>query len=50
MGTMTAFWAIQGLYSARRHAPVANITRAWTAAVVVWVIGFATLYLGPYLT
>jgi len=50
MGTMTAFWAIQGLYSARRYAPIANITRAWTAAVVVWVIGFATLYLGPYLT
>lgn len=44
------FWALRGLYTARRHAPVANIARFWAAAVVVWVIGFGTLYLGPYLT
>jgi cytochrome c oxidase subunit I+III len=44
------FWAIRGLYTPRRHAAVANIARFWTAAVVVWIVGFATLYLGPHLT
>jgi cytochrome c oxidase subunit I+III len=29
---------------------VANITRFWAAMVAIWVVGFATLYLGPRLT
>jgi len=50
MVAMTVFWALRGLYTARRHAAVANVARFWTAMVAVWVIGFGTLYLGPYLT
>jgi cytochrome c oxidase subunit I+III len=29
---------------------VANVARFWAAMVAMWVIGFATLYLGPQLT
>jgi cytochrome c oxidase subunit I+III len=47
---LTLYWAIGGHYTARRHANVANITRFWAAMVVIWVVGFATLYLGPQLT
>jgi cytochrome c oxidase subunit I+III len=47
---LTLYWAIGGQYTARRHANVANITRFWAAMVVIWVVGFATLYLGPRLT
>ncbi len=50
MVAMMLFWAIRGLYTARRHAAVANVARFYTATVVVWVVGFGTLYLGPYLT
>ena len=50
MVAMTLFWAARGLYTARRHANVANVARFWTAMVVMWLIGFATLYLGPHLT
>ncbi|MDP8930744.1 MAG: cytochrome c oxidase subunit 3, partial [Actinomycetota bacterium] len=50
MLAMTLFWASRGLYSARRHAPIANVVRFWMAMVVVWVVGFATLYLAPHLT
>jgi cytochrome c oxidase subunit I+III len=50
MLALTLLWAIRGLYTARRHATVANVARFWTAMVVVWVVGFATLYLGPHLT
>jgi cytochrome c oxidase subunit I+III len=50
MLAMTAYWAIRGQYTARRHATVANIARFWTAAVVIWLGGFGTLYLGPVLT
>ena len=46
----TVFWAIRGEYTARRHAAIANVARFWTAMVVVWLVGFATLYLGPWLT
>ncbi len=49
MLAMALFYAVRGQYGARRHATVANITRFWTAAVVVWVVGFGTLYLGPRL-
>jgi cytochrome c oxidase subunit I+III len=47
---MTLFWAVRGLHTARRHAPVANVVRFFLSAVAIWVIGFATRYLGPYLT
>jgi cytochrome c oxidase subunit I+III len=47
---LTLYWAVRGLYSARRHANVANVARFWAAMVVMWVIGFGTLYLGPHLT
>jgi cytochrome c oxidase subunit I+III len=47
---LTLYWAIGGHYTARRHANVANITRFWAAMVVIWVVGVATLYLGPRLT
>jgi cytochrome c oxidase subunit I+III len=47
---LTLYWAIGGQYTARRHANVANITRFWAAMVVIWVVGFATLCLGPRLT
>ncbi|MFN2557711.1 MAG: cbb3-type cytochrome c oxidase subunit I, partial [Nitriliruptorales bacterium] len=50
MLAMVVYWATQGTYSVRRHAPVANVVRFWLAMVVVWVVGFGTLYLGPYLT
>jgi cytochrome c oxidase subunit I+III len=50
MVAMAAYWAIRGQYTSRRHATVANIARFWTAAVVIWLGGFATLYLGPVLT
>jgi cytochrome c oxidase subunit I+III len=41
---------MEGRYTARRHASVANIARFWAAMVVIWLAGFATLYLGPMLT
>jgi cytochrome c oxidase subunit I+III len=47
---LTLYWAVRGQYTARRHANVANIARFWAAMVVIWVVGFATLYLGPQLT
>ena len=47
---LTLYWAIGGHYTARRHANVTNIARFWAAMVVIWVVGFATLYLGPQLT
>ncbi len=50
MLAMTVFWALRGLYTNRRHATITNVSRFWTAMVVVWVVGFATLYLGPRLT
>ncbi len=50
MLVMALYWAIQGRYDRRRHATVANIARYWTASVVVWLVGFATLYIAPRLT
>ncbi len=50
MIAITIFWALRGLYTERRYAPVVNIVRFHAAAVTIWVIGFGTLYLGPYLT
>jgi cytochrome c oxidase subunit I+III len=50
MVTMSLYWAIRGQYTVRRHANVANVARFWAAMVVMWVVGFAVLYLGPHLT
>jgi cytochrome c oxidase subunit I+III len=50
MLALTLFWAVRGVYTPRRHAAVANVAKFWTAMVVVWVVGFGTLYLGPRLT
>jgi cytochrome c oxidase subunit I+III len=47
---LTLYWAVRGQYTARRHANVANVTRFWAAMVIMWVVGFGTLYLGPHLT
>ena len=47
---LTLYWAVRGQYTARRHANVANVARFWAAMVVIWVVGFATMYLGPHLT
>jgi len=49
MLAMAVYWAVRGTYTRRRHATVANIARYWAAAVVVWAIGFGTLYVGPRL-
>jgi cytochrome c oxidase subunit I+III len=50
MVALALYWAVRGQYTARRHANVANVARFWAAMVVMWVVGFATLYLGPHLT
>ena len=50
MGAFMLYWALWGLYTGRRHAAVANVARYWAATVVFWLVGFATLYLGPRLT
>jgi cytochrome c oxidase subunit I+III len=47
---MVLWWAVRGLYTVRRYATVAHVARLYTAVTVMWLIGFATLYLGPYLT
>ncbi|MBY5164373.1 cbb3-type cytochrome c oxidase subunit I [Salsipaludibacter albus] len=47
---LVLFWAIRGLYTERRHAPIANVVRFHVAAAVIWVLGVVTLYGGPYLT
>jgi cytochrome c oxidase subunit I+III len=50
MTLMILYWARRGLYTARRHAAVGNVANFWTAAQVIWFVGFGTLYLGPHLT
>jgi cytochrome c oxidase subunit I+III len=50
MGGTVLFWALRGAYDVRRYAAVANVSRLWTAMVLIWVIGFGTLALGPHLT
>jgi len=50
MLAMIVFWAVRGEYTDRRHAAIANVARFWTAMVVVWLIGYGVLYLGPRLT
>ncbi|HZB43538.1 MAG TPA: cbb3-type cytochrome c oxidase subunit I [Ilumatobacter sp.] len=50
MAAMALYWTVRGVYTSRRYAYVANVVTFWTGASVVWVAGFATLYLAPYLT
>ncbi|MBW3576962.1 MAG: cytochrome c oxidase subunit I [Actinobacteria bacterium] len=50
MVAATLYWAVRGIYTSRRYAPVTNVARFWVAMVVVWLVGFGTLYLGPHLT
>ncbi|MCA1735582.1 MAG: cytochrome c oxidase subunit I [Actinobacteria bacterium] len=50
MGALTLYWTVRGEYSARRHVPVLNVTRFFTATAVIWLISFAVLYLTPRLT
>ena len=50
MGALTLFWSTRGYFDARRHTFVLNVTTYWTAASLIWVVGFATLYLGARLT
>jgi cytochrome c oxidase subunit I+III len=50
MLTMVIFWALRGQLDVRRHAVVRNVATLHTAAVVMWLICFGTLYLGPVLT
>ena len=50
MAGMALYWAVRGIYTSRRYAYVANVVTFWTGASVVWIAGFATLYLAPYLT
>ena len=50
MLTMVIFWALRGQFDVRRHAVVRNVATLHTAAVVMWLICFGTLYLGPVLT
>ena len=47
---LALFWALRGLYTERRYAPMVNIVRFHVAAVVMWLVGFGVLYAGPYLT
>ncbi|MGH9133603.1 MAG: cbb3-type cytochrome c oxidase subunit I, partial [Ilumatobacteraceae bacterium] len=39
-----------GASSRRCDVSLTNLTRFWSAAIVVWLGAFATLYLGPHLT
>jgi cytochrome c oxidase subunit I+III len=49
MLTMVVYWSRKGTYTYRRHAPIANVARFSVTAAVIWVLGFAVLYLGPVL-
>jgi cytochrome c oxidase subunit I+III len=49
MLAMVLYWALHGVYTTRRHAPIANVSRFWTAMTVMWVAGFGTLYVAPAL-
>ncbi|MDQ4029051.1 MAG: cytochrome c oxidase subunit 3, partial [Actinomycetota bacterium] len=48
--SMVLWWTLRGQYTVRRYATVRNVVRLYTAVAVMWVVGFATLYMGPYLT
>jgi len=48
--SMVLWWTLRGQYTVRRYATVRNVVRMYTAVAVMWVVGFTTLYMGPYLT
>ncbi|MBW3603233.1 MAG: cbb3-type cytochrome c oxidase subunit I, partial [Actinobacteria bacterium] len=48
-GAMALYWAVRGLYNARRHPTILNLLRFWTAMTAIWLIGLGVLYLGPVL-
>jgi cytochrome c oxidase subunit I+III len=50
MLTMILYWALRGQYTVRRHANIANVRMLHTGAVIMWLVTFGTLYLGPLLT
>jgi hypothetical protein len=50
MNLMVQVWAWQGRYTRRRHLAVHNTARFWLAALVVWLLTFAVLYLTPHLS
>jgi cytochrome c oxidase subunit I+III len=50
MLTMVLYWALRGHYTVRRHANIANVRTLHTGAVIMWLVTFGTLYLGPLLT
>jgi heme/copper-type cytochrome/quinol oxidase subunit 3 len=43
------FWAGRGQYTPRDHVGVENTGLYWYAAIVIWLLTFATLYGVPYL-
>ncbi|MBA2556393.1 MAG: cytochrome c oxidase subunit 3, partial [Chloroflexi bacterium] len=50
MLAITAYWALRGIYTVNHYAPIANVVRFWMAMVLIWIVGFGTLYAGPHLT
>lgn len=49
MNGLIQVWAWLGEYTSRDHIGVENTALFWYAAVVVWLLTFATLYAVPYL-
>jgi cytochrome c oxidase subunit I+III len=50
MNGLIQFWARRGEYTPRNHVGVENTRLYWYAAVIIWLLTFATLYGVPYLT
>ncbi|HSJ34162.1 MAG TPA: cytochrome c oxidase subunit I [Acidimicrobiia bacterium] len=50
MTAMAAYWSFRGHFTPRRHVPLSNVARFWTAAMAVWIVGFGILYFAPSLT
>jgi cytochrome c oxidase subunit I+III len=50
MSGLIRFWAGREEYSPRDHIGVENTALYWSAAIVIWVLTFTTLYGVPYLT
>jgi cytochrome c oxidase subunit I+III len=50
MAALVLYWSTRGHYSARRHTVPANVSLFWLGMCAVWLIGSATILLGPRLT
>jgi cytochrome c oxidase subunit I+III len=50
MNGLIQFWAAFGEYTREDHVGVGNAALYWYAAVITWLLTFATLYGVPYLT